>query len=102
MSAIADMRWGPMVPQTAVSGIWIPAFAGMTIEVMAAAVLRNSARPCTAGGQGGNNDAEIFHVFPRHLPVVGGVREHAQPWQLWRRRHQRAAQDRTPARRKER
>src|SRR5712691_903734 len=30
MSAIADMRWGPMVPHSAASGIWIPAFAGMT------------------------------------------------------------------------
>src|SRR5262245_23836120 len=30
MSAIADMRWGPIVPLTPSSGIWVPACAGTT------------------------------------------------------------------------
>src|SRR5262249_2598192 len=32
MSAIADMRWGPIVPLTRSSGIWVPACAGTTAE----------------------------------------------------------------------
>src|SRR5262245_17060125 len=32
MSAIADMRWGPIVPLTSSSGIWVPASAGTTAE----------------------------------------------------------------------
>src|SRR3954449_5652240 len=36
MSAIADMHWGPIVPYTAASGIWVPAFAGTTSHSLAA------------------------------------------------------------------
>src|SRR3954466_1651149 len=35
MSAIADMRWGPIEPHTPASGLWFPAFAGTPSDLLA-------------------------------------------------------------------
>src|SRR5262245_63297913 len=53
MSAIADMRWGPIVPHTPSSGIWVPACAGTTAESLRRLPPARAPAAAHAGAAGG-------------------------------------------------
>src|SRR5262245_36286072 len=77
MSAIADMRWGPIVPLTPSSGIWVPACAGTTAGLLRRLPPARAPAAAHAGAARGRARAGAvrlgFAVRPRTHLVEGGL-----------------------------
>src|SRR5262245_20200979 len=110
MSAIADMRWGPIVPRTEASGIWIPAFAGMTPRLWQAFRTTQSPESGARPSRGARPHVafdlraavlarlgQVVHGLQIHPELGAGAEEAREPQRRVRRHRALALDDRADA-----